>query len=121
MKRPETWRVLRLLLLPLVLPWAEPLDAGQIVGSIDLPAPAPQRRSYRGAQYRGRLAPQKQAAADSTKTRSLYDDVVVSAHPLSFIAAVDPLPEPPQMEQYDAQFRPRVLPITVNTDRKSVV
>ncbi|MBT4097471.1 MAG: hypothetical protein HOM68_02775 [Gemmatimonadetes bacterium] len=115
MKRPETWRVLRLLLLPLVLPWAEPLDAGQIVGSIDLPAPAPQRRSYRGAQYRGRLAPQKQAAADSTKTRSLYDDVVVSAHPLSFIAAVDPLPEPPQMEQYDAQFRPRVLPITVNT------
>ena len=87
--------------------------AGQIVGSIDLPAAKPSRRSLRGAAYRGRSAP---TPVDSTMaTRSRYDDVVISAHPLSFVPSVEPLADPPRMEQVDAQFLPRVLPITLGT------
>lgn len=118
------WRRQRGLFLLLILvsffPWPDPVLAGQIVGSIDLPPAKASRRSLRGAAYRGRQSasstPSNAARTDSSRqTRSRFDDVVISAHPVSFVPTVEPLPEPPRMEQIEAQFSPRVVPVTVGS------
>ena len=112
------WPSLPLLLLMCVAdPSPDPVAAGQIAGAIDLPAPRPSRRSLRGAAYRSRNTTRVDSTtADSTgKKRSRFGDVVISAHPLSFVPSVSPLSKPPRMEQQDAQFQPRVLPIPVGS------
>ena len=78
------------------------------------------QRSFRGKVYRnrggsaakGKKAPATRAAAPK---RSRFADVVISAHPLSFTAASQPLAAAVRVEQVDVKFTPRVLPITVGT------
>ena len=88
----------------------------KLTGSITLPAVgSPKKRAFRGSLYRSRLTPARRLPHAEKREVSPYEDVVVSAHPRSFSVEVEPLPEPVQIEQRNASFIPRVLPVTVGT------
>lgn len=101
-------------------------EGAVITGVVQLPVSPPKRRSFRGDLYRNRLAPTKgrDTTATDAPVRSRFADVVISAHPLSFEALVEPLSATLRVDQVDAQFTPRVLVVTagstvefVNLDR----
>lgn len=97
-----------------ILPAARPALAAEVRGAVMLPPGQAKKRSFRGDLYRNRLAPDR-GADRAPVERSPFADIVVSAHPLSFQAVVAPLPRPARMEQMQAEFAPRVLPVTVGT------
>ena len=55
-----------------------------------------------------------QSSSDDIQ-RSPFKDVVVSVHPRSFNAKVEPLPEPTAVDQLGVAFEPRVVPIPVGS------
>ncbi len=88
---------------------------GIITGTVTLPSMQTVRATARGNLYRSRLSPE---AASGTATQAAassgYEDVIVSAHPLSFKPKVEPL-QGAKIIQKNATFIPRVLPVTQGT------
>jgi len=90
-------------------------DPPEIKGTIFMPVMAKDRRSFRGRMYRNRLSKKKSTKKRSAALKSGFIDVIISAHPLSYVFNVDTLP-PVKILQIDAEFVPRVVPITPGTE-----
>ncbi len=91
------------------------IENGSISGTVVLPAI--QRSSnnrFRGRTYRNRTSGESSNDENSSST-SNYNDVIISAHPISFTAETVPLAEPAQVIQKDAIFVPRVTAVTVGS------
>ncbi|MFQ3597412.1 MAG: hypothetical protein SNJ66_03635, partial [Chloroherpetonaceae bacterium] len=89
-------------------------QTAELSGTITLSASNTTQRIGRGQAYRNRLAPEKPTETKAMSS-SAYADVVVSAHPLSFKPKLQPLTKNRTMDQRDASFIPRVLPVTQGT------
>ncbi|MFN3562241.1 MAG: hypothetical protein ACK4XY_01780 [Chloroherpetonaceae bacterium] len=89
-------------------------QTAELRGKITLSVPKVSQRMARGQAYRNRLAPEKPMEAKAMSS-SAYADVVVSAHPLSFKPKLQPLTKNRTIDQRDATFIPRVLPVTQGT------
>lgn len=87
----------------------------EINGTIFMPVMAKERRTFRGRMYRNRLATKKSKKKKSAALKSSFIDVIISAHPLSYVLDVDTL-APVKILQIDAEFVPRVVPITPGTE-----
>jgi len=94
--------------------WLASAQTAELSGTITLSVSKTSQRTARGQVYRNRLAPEKPMET-KTMSGSAYSDVVVSAHPLSFKPKVQPLTKNRTMDQRDATFIPRVLPVTQGT------
>lgn len=93
------------------------LPRATVEGRVTLPPQQVQRRRFRGRAYRqrtnrGSRDPSTQNGASRTRR---YSNVIVSAHPRGQDPEIDPLPEPVEIDQQDATFRPHVTPITPGT------
>jgi plastocyanin len=89
-------------------------QTAELKGKITLSASKVSQRLARGQAYRNRLMPEKPMES-KTMSGSAYADVVVSAHPLSFKPKLQPLTKNRTIDQRDATFIPRVLPVTQGT------
>lgn len=89
-------------------------QTAELSGVVSISASRTSQRVSRGQAYRNRLAPEKPMNA-KTASNSMYNDVVVSAHPISFKPKVLPLTKNRTIDQRDALFVPRVLPVTQGT------
>ncbi len=89
-------------------------QTAELSGTITLSASNTTQRLARGQAYRNRLVPEKPTES-KTMSGSAYADVVVSAHPLSFKPKLQPLTKNRTIDQRDATFIPRVLPVTQGT------
>lgn len=91
----------------------EPSEAqnAEISGTVFMPAVQSKARVSRGKAYRGRLTSGKKAGSSGSSAKSSFEDVIVSAQPISFKASIKPLSNP-KMYQKGATFIPRVLPVT---------
>lgn len=89
-------------------------QTAELRGTITLSASSTTQRLARGQAYRNRLAPEKPMESKAMSS-SAYADVVVSAHPLSFKPKLQPLTKNRTIDQRDATFVPRVLPVTQGT------
>ena len=89
----------------------------KISGSVFLPAKKKTVKRRRGLSYRSRhrqhKAKEKKSAGKSVDSPFL--DVIVSLHPLSFKAPVNPLEKNAIIYQYQAKFYPHVIPVTPGT------
>ena len=114
---------LRILILSIAIPLLSSSTAvtaqnAQLNGTVSLPpTKVKKKRVFRGSEYRSRLSTSKGPTKQTAPTRrSRFDDVVVSLHPLSFKADLEPQGEPPRLDQRDVTFAPRVLPFVVGSD-----
>ncbi len=89
-------------------------QTAELSGTITLSVSKSSQRTARGQAYRNRLSPEKPPEA-KMMSGSAYSDVVISAHPLSFKPKVQPLTKNRTVDQRDATFVPRVLPVTQGT------
>ncbi len=89
-------------------------QTAELKGKITLSVPKVSQRLARGQAYRNRLAPEKPMESKAMSS-SAYADVVVSAHPISFKPKLQPLTKNRTIDQRDATFIPRVLPVTQGT------
>lgn len=90
-------------------------QSGAITGTVTLPAVQAPRATARGNLYRSRLSPEASGGANpQAAASSAFDDVLVSAHPLTFKPKVEPL-QGAKIIQKNATFIPRVLPVTQGT------
>jgi hypothetical protein len=89
-------------------------DSPEIKGTVFMPVMAKERRTFRGRMYRNRLASKKSKQKKSAALKSAFIDVIVSAHPRSYVFEIDTLP-PAKILQINAEFVPRVVPITPGT------
>jgi plastocyanin len=89
-------------------------DEAEINGTIFMPVMTKERRKFRGRMYRNRLASKKAKKKKSAALKSAFIDVIVSAHPQSYVFELDTLP-PVKIIQIDAEFVPRVVPVTPGT------
>lgn len=91
--------------------------SASLSGTVTLPPRRNERRRFRGRAYRQRTnrGDETRSAADASSRKGRYRNVIVSAHALSHDPAVDPLPEPVEIDQNDASFVPHVTPITPGT------
>ncbi|MDW8438730.1 MAG: hypothetical protein RMM16_11940 [Chloroherpetonaceae bacterium] len=89
-------------------------QTAELSGTIAISAARTSQRIARGQAYRSRLAIEKPAEVES-KSGSSFEDVVVSAHPLSFKPELKPLTKNRSIDQRGATFIPRVLPVTQGT------
>ncbi|MCS7210202.1 MAG: carboxypeptidase regulatory-like domain-containing protein [Chloroherpetonaceae bacterium] len=89
-------------------------QTAELSGTITISAPRTSQRIARGQAYRNRLALEKPAEMEP-KSSSPFEDVVVSAHPLSFKPELKPLTRDRTIDQRGATFIPRVLPVTQGT------
>jgi plastocyanin len=105
---------LHLTLLFSCFAWLVSAQTAELSGKITLSISKTTQRISRGQAYRSRLAPEK---PPETKMMSgaAYSDVVISAHPLSFKPKLQPLTKNRTIDQRDATFIPRVLPVTQGT------
>lgn len=85
-----------------------------IYGRIYMPAVEKQERTFRGRLYRNRLASRRTILDQQETQRSTFEDVVISAYPLSTRPQVKPL-EQARILQKNAEFIPHVLPVTPGT------
>ena len=90
-------------------------DSPEIKGTVFMPAMAKEKRKFRGRMYRNRLSKKQSTTKKSTALKSAFVDVIISAHPVSYVLKVDTLP-PVKILQVDAEFIPRVVPITPGTE-----
>lgn len=97
---------------PVVSAAQQQAQANTVAGVVSVPVSQNKQRSFRGNQYRNRLAPDRSGPARA-ETRSPFDDVVISAHPLDFAPLLEAAPPAVRLDQRDAKFLPRVLPIMV--------
>jgi len=106
--------ILTLLLSFAVEPFAQSAG-GIIAGTVTLPSVQTVRATARGNLYRSRLSPGLSGTTGTqTTASSAYEDVIVSAHPLTFKPKVEPI-QGAKIIQKDATFIPRVLPVTQGT------
>jgi plastocyanin len=84
-------------------------QTASISGTVTIPAVKKASPGFRGA-YSNRLS-----APNSGSKKSGFDDVIISAHPISFKADAKPLAKGNVIGQRDAAFVPRVLPVTRGT------
>ena len=106
--------ILTLLLSFAVEPFAQSAG-GIITGTVTLPSVQTVRATARGNLYRSRLSPGLSGTTGTqTTASSAYEDVIVSAHPLTFKPKVEPI-QGAKIIQKDATFIPRVLPVTQGT------
>ena len=89
-------------------------NSSEIKGTIFMPVLTKERRKFRGRMYRNRLSTKKSKTTKSAALKSAYIDVIVSAHPQANMFEVDTLP-PVKILQMNAEFVPRVVPITPGT------
>lgn len=90
-------------------------DPPEINGTVFMPVLAQGRRSSRGRMYRNRLSTNKSKKKKSVALKSSFLDVIISAHPLSYVLKVDTL-APVKILQIDTEFVPRVVPVTPGTE-----
>jgi len=90
-------------------------DPPGIIGTVFMPVMAKERRTFRGRMYRNRLATKKSKKKKSAALKSSFIDVIISVHPMSYVLEVDTL-APVKILQMDAEFVPRVVPITPGTE-----
>ena len=91
-------------------------SGASLSGTVTMPTLAKKKkRLSRGREYRSRQGADRSQVKQSAAIASRFDQVVISAHPRSFEPPSAPLPEPAVLEQIEAAFVPRVLPITVGT------
>ena len=107
-------RILSFLLITLFLAPEAKAQLAEISGQVYLPAVKREQRTFRGKAYRNRLSASSVSKERSQILQSSFIDVIVSAHPLSFIADTIPLNDA-KILQKDAKFIPRVVPVTVGT------
>jgi plastocyanin len=93
---------------------AESLSAqtAEVSGTVSIPSIKKEERTFRGQAYRNRLSPTPESASESKSGSSSLEDIIVSVHPISFKADVQPLAEPARIIQRNATFQPYVTPIT---------
>jgi plastocyanin len=89
-------------------------QTGSMSGRISMPQIKKEKRTFRGRMYRNRLRSKKKAASKNKTLKSPYIDVVVILRPLVSKPDIIPM-ENIRMVQKDANFVPRVLPVTRNT------
>jgi hypothetical protein len=87
----------------------------EITGTVFMPVLAAERRTFRGRMYRNRLTSKQDQKKKSAALKSSFIDIIISAHPLSYVLEVDTL-APVKILQIDAEFVPRVVPITPGTE-----
>jgi plastocyanin len=90
-------------------------DKQMITGTVFIPAIKKEKRTFRGRLYRNRLSSRQKKHTVAKKVQSTFSDVIVSAHPLSYVYEVDSLP-PVNILQVNAEFIPRVIPVTPGTE-----
>jgi hypothetical protein len=89
-------------------------DSPEMKGTVFMPVMAKERRKFRGRMYRNRLSSKKSQKKKSAALKSAFLDVIISAHPKSYVFEIDTLP-PVKILQINAEFVPRVVPITPGT------
>jgi hypothetical protein len=87
----------------------------QISGTVFMPVLRKSRRTFRGRIYRNRLSSAKKKKQNRQAIKSSFTDIIVSARPLSFVFEIDSLP-PVKILQSNAEFFPRVVPVTPGTE-----
>ncbi len=86
----------------------------KIYGRIFVPAIKKKERTFRGRVYRNRLSSRRASRRAVGARRSVLEDVIILAYPLSFRPRVEPLKNA-RLLQKNARFLPRVLPVTPGT------
>ncbi len=87
----------------------------KISGTVFMPVMSKSRRTFRGRIYRNRLSSAKKKKRNSQALKSSFIDIIVSARPLSYEFELDSLP-PVKILQTNAEFFPRVIPVTPGTE-----
>lgn len=90
---------------------------GELAGSVLLPIGRDERRRFRGRAYRERTnrAPRSSEEDPATSRERRFQNVIVSAHPLSFDTTAQALSTPVTIDQKEATFDPQVSPVTPGT------
>lgn len=88
-------------------------ETAELSGTIALPPMSVKKKRTFKRDYR--KSAKKEVVKANAPGRSPYRDVVISAHPQSFKAVVEPLSEPVTVEQFGVAFAPRLVAITVGT------
>ncbi len=93
------------------------LRPASLSGIVTLPPRQNERRRFRGRAYRQRTnrGDETRRAAGTPPRKRRYRNVIISAHPLSHDPAVNPLPEPVEIDQEEATFVPHVTLVTPGT------
>jgi plastocyanin len=86
-----------------------------ISGTVFIPAVSNKKRTFRGRLYRNRLSSRQKKHTIAKKVQSSFSDVIVMAIPISYVYKVDSLP-PVNVLQINAEFVPRVIPVTPGTE-----
>ena len=87
---------------------------GVLTGRVFMPQVKKEKRTFRGRMYRNRLSSGRKQAQKSETLQSPFIDVIIVANPLSFKVDTEPL-EDIKIIQKNAQFIPRVVPVTRST------
>jgi plastocyanin len=90
-------------------------ETAELSGTIALPVMNVKKKRTFKRDYRKSGKKEAVEVKTNVPSRSPYRDVVISAHPQSFKAVVEPLPAPVTVEQYGVAFAPRLVVITVGT------
>lgn len=86
-------------------------QTGELIGSVNLPTISKQKRTFRGRVYRNRLSGKTQKSQEKKSVTS-FENVIVSAYPISFKPKVKPLKENVKILQKNKEFIPKVIAIT---------
>ena len=90
-------------------------EKAAVSGTVFIPDISRERRTFRGRIYRNRLSAHDKRKEDIKTVTASFSDVIVSAHPLSYVLAIDSLP-PVKILQVNAEFIPRVVALTPGTE-----
>ncbi|KAA3600864.1 MAG: hypothetical protein DWQ06_08560 [Calditrichaeota bacterium] len=86
-------------------------QTGELIGSVNLPTISKKKRTFRGRVYRNRLAGKAENSQEDKSVTS-FENVIVSAHPISFKSKVKPLKENVKVLQKNKEFIPKVVAVT---------
>ena len=89
-------------------------STGILTGRINMPQIKKEKRTFRGRMYRNRLAAKQKSSEENQTLKSPFIDVIVVLHPLTFKKDAEPL-QGVKIIQKNAEFIPRVVPVTRNT------
>jgi len=107
--------LLSFFLLMLNLAQSQSQDStGTLSGYISMPQIKKEKRTFRGRMYRNRLSAKKHVATKSSTLKSPYLDVIIIMKSITSKVEAEPM-QGVKIIQKDADFIPRVLPVTRNT------
>ena len=87
---------------------------GTVSGTVTIPdQPRSRQRISRGRAYRNRGTSAATTGTGDKKTA--FFNTIISAHPLSYNVDVEPIAEPVQIIQENAEFKPHVTPVTIGS------